>query len=211
MRLFLIRHGQTAWNAEGRAQGQTDIGLDEGGLVQVEQLAHAFSGERLGEIWSSDLLRARETAEPVAAQTGARLRLDPRLRERTFGEWEGLPFELIARKTHELHSDAQDSLDVQPPRGESVRHVWERLAPVAEAVFSYPRDLAIVTHGGSGALLLARLLKGTLQTARAFRFGNTAITQLTRRPEGLFLMERYNDLSHLLLPARQGDLDGAHR
>lgn len=208
MRLYLIRHGQTAWNAEGRAQGHTDIGLDEEGLLQARLLGAAFESVPLERVWSSDLLRARQTAEAIARSTGAGIELDPRLRERSFGDWEGQPYQIVAGQIHRLHSDSQDALDVCPPNGESVRHVWERLTPVTEALAAEEEDLAIVSHGGACALLLAQMLKGSMLTARSFRFGNTSVTELVKRPEGLFLMERYNDTSHLASPARAGDLDG---
>ena len=90
-----------------------------------------------------------------------------------------------------------------------MRHVWERLSGVSQELFATRENVAVVSHGGACALLLAQLLMGSMQTARAFRFGNTAVTELVKRPEGLFLMERYNDASHLSTSARQGDLDGS--
>jgi 2,3-bisphosphoglycerate-dependent phosphoglycerate mutase len=84
-----LRHGQTAWNAEHRIQGHTDIPLDTTGHWQATQLARALADEPLAAIYSSDLLRAWATAQPLAAATGAPLVSDRRLRERGFGAFEG--------------------------------------------------------------------------------------------------------------------------
>lgn len=86
----LVRHGITSWNKEGRAQGQTDIPLDEEGMMQARALADRLSGEEWDVIYSSDLLRARQTAEIIAERIGVSdLKLDMRLREIHCGKIEG--------------------------------------------------------------------------------------------------------------------------
>lgn len=200
MRLFLVRHGQTSWNIEGRAQGHSDIELDAVGVAQAQLLKKAVPAGL--HAFTSDLSRAKRTAEAVAH----RMTIDPRLRERGFGEFEGRPF-------NDIHKIATSSgkpfLEFVPPGGESFLDVWHRLHPFTEKVRAIDDDQIIVTHGGTCALLLAQLLRGRPETARAFRFGNTAVTELERRPDGSFVMLRYNDTSHLDEPARQGDADGS--
>src|SRR5687768_16876002 len=88
--LLLARHGETDWNRELRIQGSSDIALNDLGRDQARALAEELAELALDAIYSSDLRRARETAEAVAAQHGLDVRLDPRLRERAFGSWEGL-------------------------------------------------------------------------------------------------------------------------
>jgi broad specificity phosphatase PhoE len=207
MRVYLIRHGQTAWNAEGRAQGHTDIELDEDGKEQANALGRAVAAGWFvpAKVVTSDLARSAETARALNCPNTW---TDKRLRERSFGEWEGMPFEDIHRL---MNASGKPLFDVQPPSGESFRDVWHRLEPVAAELFAEEEPTAVVTHGGSCAILLAQLLKGTHATTRAFRFGNTAVTELHRRPDGLFMMVRYNDTSHLNAPAREGDLDGSKR
>ena len=90
MRLVLWRHGQTAWNAERRFQGQSDIPLDEAGQAQAERAARLLAGLRPDLIVSSDLIRATGTAAPLARLTGLDVILDKDLRERHGGGWEGL-------------------------------------------------------------------------------------------------------------------------
>jgi broad specificity phosphatase PhoE len=96
MRLTLIRHGQTAWNVAGRAQGHTDIGLDPTGLEQVATLGDVFTGRRIDLLLSSDLLRCRETVAPIETAAGVSATFTERLRERKFGEWEGSSYGTVA-------------------------------------------------------------------------------------------------------------------
>ena len=94
-RILAIRHGQTAWNAAARIQGHTDIELDDTGQWQARRVAQALGDEDLQAIYSSDLARARDTAAPLAALHGLPVGIDEGLRERGFGDFEGLSFEQI--------------------------------------------------------------------------------------------------------------------
>lgn len=89
-RLILLRHGQTEWNSAGRFQGTTDIDLDETGRRQADSAAKALAALQPDLVYTSDLRRARDTATPVADLAGLTVRCDPRLRERSYGPWEGL-------------------------------------------------------------------------------------------------------------------------
>lgn len=208
MRLYLVRHAQTAWNREGRAQGHSDIPLDEHGQTQARLLAERFEGHTLATVWSSDLSRCVATAEGIVRRTGAPLTTCQDLRERGFGEWEGRDFTEI---TGELYAPGRDPFTFRPPGGESMHDVWERIGGVSERLAAHTEDLAVVTHGGVCALLLARLLRGGTDTARAFRFSNTGVTVLGRRPDGMFRLDQYDNTDHLNAAVLSGDLDGAHR
>jgi 2,3-bisphosphoglycerate-dependent phosphoglycerate mutase len=96
-RIFALRHGQTAWNAELRIQGQLDRPLDDTGRWQAARLAQALAGEKLAAIYSSDLQRALATAQALAQTTGAPVITDRRLRERGFGCFEGLTYAEVQR------------------------------------------------------------------------------------------------------------------
>ncbi|MGZ6825872.1 MAG: histidine phosphatase family protein, partial [Mycobacteriales bacterium] len=89
-RLVLLRHGRTAHNADGRIQGQLDVGLDEVGRVQADALGTVFAAEPPSVVVSSDLSRAQDTALAVSRHVGLPLHLDERLRETHFGQWQGL-------------------------------------------------------------------------------------------------------------------------
>ncbi len=184
-----------------KAQGHVDVALDEKGRAQAKLLGEAFQNVRLDVVYCSDLTRARETAEPLAKATGAELIEQPALRERSFGVWEGLSFDLIARRFQE--SEDQQRIgwhEVRPPGGESFVDVWARIDPVVTDLRASRRQTAIVTHGGTCAIVLAKLMLGNVETARSFRFKNTGVTELIRRPEGQFQLLRYNDLAHLNVP-----------
>lgn len=211
MRLYLIRHAQTAWNREGRAQGHTDVSLDETGEEQARRLGAAFAGQTLDRVLTSDLKRSYDTARPVAEATGAVLEPLKELRERHMGEWEGLPYEELWAQAAAL-AGGEPAFTVRPPGGESFADVWDRLDPVAERIVGLSGPAAVVTHGGTAALLLAKLMRGNLITSRGFRFLNASVTELQRRPEGVFMMLRYNDAAHLGgLEALAGGLHGSGR
>lgn len=212
MRLYLVRHGQTSWNAEQRAQGHSNISLDLEGLEQARLLGERFLGKRINRVLCSDLDRARQTAAPIADATGAVLEETPILRERGFGDWEGEFFKDIANWWPALEAmQGADRLQLRPPNGESFEDVWHRLDPIIEDLRCDDGNTVVVSHGGTCGLLLARLIKGNLESSRAFRFGNTSVTKLDRRPEGLFMIQYYNDTSHLSERALSGSIDGATR
>jgi 2,3-bisphosphoglycerate-dependent phosphoglycerate mutase len=213
MRVYVIRHGQTAWNLEGRAQGHTDVPLDEMGLAQARALTEHFRPEAVNRVFCSDLCRCSATAEPLAAALSARLEVRPTLRERSFGEWEGLHFTAL-RELHEK-AIAEKNLpfhEVRPPGGESLLDVWHRLDPILVELECLSDPSVIVSHGATGALLIARLMRGTVETSRSFRFGNTGYSVFDRRPDGLYSLVKYNVTTHLEdLAVLSGSPDGTSR
>jgi 2,3-bisphosphoglycerate-dependent phosphoglycerate mutase len=134
--LLLVRHGETDWNAEGRLQGQTDRPLSEYGRRQARKLAEELAGDPLDAIYASDLARARETAEIVGERIGLPVVLDPELREKDWGSWEGLT--AVERDRVEFV-------------GESTEAHQERILRALERISERHPDgrLLVVTHGGS--------------------------------------------------------------
>lgn len=136
-RLLLVRHGETDWNADGRLQGQTDRPLSEFGRQQARRLADELAAEDLEAIYSSDLARARETAEIVGARVGLPVMLDRGLREKDWGTWEGLT--AVERDRVEF-------------AGESTEAHQERILRALQRISErHPGDgsVLVVTHGGS--------------------------------------------------------------
>ena len=170
--LLLARHGETDWNRELRIQGSSDIELNELGRRQAQLLAQELTDVELDAIYASDLSRARATAAAVAAAHGLEVRLDPRLRERSFGSWEGLTREDIAEFPPGARHD-----------GESDEAVRERmLAAVAEIAAAHPGEqVLIVSHGGALNTLWHHALG-----VRVERWANCAVYKLAVR-EGEFL------------------------
>ncbi len=135
--LLLVRHGETDWNADGRLQGQTDRPLSEFGRRQARQLAEELAGEELDAIYASDLARARETAQIVAERLGLPVALDPDLREKDWGNWEGLT--AVERDRVEFV-------------GESTAAHQERTLRALRRIAEQHPDggrILVVTHGGS--------------------------------------------------------------
>jgi broad specificity phosphatase PhoE len=151
----LWRHGQTAWNAERRFQGQSDIGLDDVGVAQARRAASLLAALRPDAIISSDLARATSTAAALAELTGLPVSLDKDLRERCGGSWEGLmDTEIRERFPVEYASWA-------PPDGESSATVADRVASALERAAGSlgPGELAVtVSHGAAIRLGMSRLL-----------------------------------------------------
>ena len=155
IRLLLWRHGQTAWNVEGRFQGQTDIPLDETGEQQAERAARLLAALRPDVIISSDLSRAMATAAPLARLTGLTVSTDKDLRERHGGAWEGLTDVQIRTQYPVEHAQWL------PPGGESTATVGERAGAALHRIADglAPGSLAVVvSHGAALRLGAARLL-----------------------------------------------------
>lgn len=199
MPLFLVRHGETEWNLAGRAQGHTDIPLSDVGRAQAQCLRHAFEGIRVDLVLSSDLIRSYATSQAIADATGAPVEKTPDLRERCFGDWEGMNYEIVNRQLDEqAHAMGTTSLEVAPPNGESYADVWKRLDPVMERLETLGKqNWVISSHGGALSVLLSRLMRGSVETARSFRLRNTSVSELRRRPDGYWALERLNDVGHL--------------
>ena len=134
--MLLVRHGETDWNAEGRLQGHTDRPLNEHGRRQAKELADRLAGEEVDAIYASDLLRARETAEIVGERLGLPVVIDADLREKNWGNWEGLTGD------ERVHVEFE---------GESTREHRDRvLRAVDRIVERHPEQrIVVVTHGGS--------------------------------------------------------------
>jgi broad specificity phosphatase PhoE len=156
--LWLVRHGQTDWNIEGRFQGQSDIPLNEAGLEQAQILSEKLMNEdSFVAIFSSDLKRAYRTAEIIAEPIGLKIQIDPRLREVNQGEWEGKIYKEIVETYNTVWDNRQTNPeDTRPPGGESVKEVAMRVIAAADDITCrYPTGrVMIVSHGLALSTLL---------------------------------------------------------
>ena len=161
-RVVLWRHGRTAWNAEGRFQGQSDVPLDELGQAQAAAAARRLAALRPDRLVASDLSRARRTADALAGLTGLPVGEDARLRETWAGRWEGLlTAEIRERHGAEYARWRWGSADMPAGGGETRTEVAARMTAVVEEVAATlpDRRLAVlVTHGGGARLAIALLL-----------------------------------------------------
>jgi 2,3-bisphosphoglycerate-dependent phosphoglycerate mutase len=178
--LVLVRHGETAWNAEGRVQGQTDVPLNEVGRAQARALVPVLAAERFGAIYSSDLRRVRETARPTARVLGLETRLDAGLRERHYGMFETLTYvECRERFPVEFERFRQKELEFDFGSGESLQTFYERaLATVGAIVARHAGEAVLVfTHGGVLEMLYREATARGLRAVRDFEIPNAAINR----------------------------------
>ena len=157
--LWLVRHGQTDWNLTARWQGQASDapGLNATGHAQAHEVSVKLEGAEISAIYSSDLLRARQTAETISIPFGLPVILEPRLREINLGKWEGMLSEDIeARYPQELAERAHDPFHTPAPNGESPSEVAKRvIEAVNEIVYKHrTRSVLIVAHGISLAIII---------------------------------------------------------
>lgn len=151
-RLILVRHGQTDYNAQARLQGQIDIPLNDVGRDQARHVAAGLSKETIDVIVSSPLIRARDTAEAIAAALGgAPVEEDPAFLEQSFGQWEGLIGSEIQERWPDLYTEWRTSRVVPGIGMEERRVVGERFARAARAlVDAHPgRTVLVVSHGAA--------------------------------------------------------------
>lgn len=158
--LLLVRHGETDWNAAGRWQGQTDVPLNATGRAQAFALAARLRAEGVRAIATSDLCRARGTAEIVGEALGLPVAfVDADLRERAYGHWEGLTrWECEARFPEEWARHVSDPR-APPPAGESTDALLARILPaIQRAAERLESPAVLVTHGGVMRAFLAAAL-----------------------------------------------------
>lgn len=157
--LYLIRHGETPWNVEGRYQGQLDPPLNEKGDQQAQATASQLATLGFEAIYSSNLARARQTAQALAEKIGLPVQLDPRLREVNQGRWQGVLIgDIRARWPVEIRGWEHDPWQHYPPDGETLQQVQSRLfTAIDEVVTRHPGGLvAVFSHKLPIALLKIR-------------------------------------------------------
>lgn len=194
VRLLLVRHAETTWNAQQRFQGHTDVPLSPGGQRQVVALVQALRAETIHACYTSDLCRARETARSLTHPRGLPLRQEPRLREMAFGAWEGLrPADVQQHDPHLLAAWYQDPLHVAPPGGETLRQVAHRVqAVLADIVMAHEdHTVLLVSHGGPLRVLLCLALGLPPRAYWQFGLAPAAWADLQVYAEGAIL-ERLN-------------------
>ncbi|MCL1883078.1 MAG: histidine phosphatase family protein [Defluviitaleaceae bacterium] len=188
MRITTIRHGETDWNVAKKLQGSVDIPLNKAGLNQAERLAERLSSEPCDIIYTSDLMRAKKTAEIINSRHNVELVTTPNLREAGFGEFEG---QCIAdekvRKAFGAYMDV---------------HVHAYFAKVhaylGEILRNDYKNIFLVGHFGTVRAILCLLLKIPAEKRGVYTIGNTAIHTFERDENGEFHMSLENDTAHLI-------------
>jgi probable phosphoglycerate mutase len=201
--IVLIRHGETAWNAERRLQGHIDIALNAEGLRQAEALAGALAGERIDAIISSDLQRAAQTAHALARRRDMPVASDPALRERCFGGFEGLLYaEIEQRFPREFAAWQARDIDGAMPDGarvaETFRQFYQRcISAITRLAQQHQgQSLVLVAHGGVLECAYRAALGLALDTPRDFPVMNASINRFSM-DDGKLTLLSWGEVDHL--------------
>jgi len=204
--ILLIRHGETAWNAERRLQGHLDIALNAEGERQAAALGRALADERIDLVISSDLGRARQTAEAIAlarGQSSQGVLRDPQLRERCYGGFEGLLYsEIAARFPLQFAAWQARNVDAELPPGENCgetfRQFFDRaLTAILGHAGQHPgKTLALVAHGGVLECAYRAALGLPLETPRDFKVHNASVNRFMAE-QGRLRLVSWGEVDHL--------------
>lgn len=204
MRLMLIRHGLTDFTATGRYSGQMDVSLNGEGHHQAEVLGQRLARYAFATLVTSDLARARATAEAIAQfQSHTHLVSDPDLREIAMGMWEGATYTEIAARDPKTMADWQaDPVHHAPPGGETLTQMLDRVTHALDRWYVPEQDaiVAWVTHGGVIRALTAHLLGISLSRQWSLRADPASLSEIAYDREGtetFAVLTRWNDVAHL--------------
>ena len=202
VRILLVRHGETVWNQENRWQGQADVPLSESGRTQAWRLARRLWQEKqpVQAIYTSDLIRAGDTAAILGQTLGVEPTVESGWREMNIGTWSGLRTgEVIARHPEEGER-LRAGEDLPRGGGETFAHFQGRLLNAARVLVKKHagQQVAVVTHGGAvRAFLLHCRGLDMSQFRKIGKIGNTGLSKVTLTAAGGALIHYVNDTDHL--------------
>lgn len=198
-RIIAIRHGETTWNAEKRIQGQLDTPLSARGRWQAEQAGKALADERFDAIYASDLERAFHTAQAIAQHHRLEVQGEAGLRERHFGEFQGLTWGEIQQRWPDASlSWQQRDRWFNPGNGENLVDLRERILNTLNAIASaHPGEhIVLAAHGGVMDVLYRHANGVDIEAPRSWDLSNAAINRFLWTPES-FTLVHWGDISHL--------------
>ncbi|AZI41595.1 histidine phosphatase family protein [Deinococcus psychrotolerans] len=210
--LWVVRHGESTWNADGRYQGQADVPLSLEGVLQASSLAERLTGQVFAAVYSSDLLRARRTAEIVTERLAADppVQLVPGLREIDVGQLSGLTLpEIRSRYPEYLSALRADPWASRRPGGESMADLYARASAALLSIADQHQGqrVMVFTHGGVVRVAVGLALGGVPQNAWArLSVANTSVTRVLLSDQGGTLLG-FNDSAHLEDLAAAGEVD----
>jgi alpha-ribazole phosphatase len=197
--ILLVRHGETDYNKKLRYQGHLDIDLNETGYDQAQKISKRISTKEIDEIYSSDLKRARNTAELIAAPHNQKVRSREGLREINVGDWEGLNYDDLNKQYPELSRKWFDNpASVRLPGGEMLSEFQTRVVDSFEEIIdsSKGEKIVVTAHGGTIRVWLAHLLKVPLNKNRQIEIHNTSLS-IVKVFDGYPVIKLINSISHL--------------
>lgn len=202
-RFYFLRHGETAWNAQGRLCGRTDVPLSDEGRRQAQLLALRLRPISVDALYSSPLSRALETACLIGQALGLEPVMDNRLAELNYGTWEGRTFEEIERGTPVAYKAWEgDPAHLAPPQGESGMELIQRVMPfLVEAAQHHKQgNVVVVCHKTVCRLLACHILGVPLTEYRRRITVDNAAVNILEAVEGGWRVMTLNDTCHLTPP-----------
>jgi broad specificity phosphatase PhoE len=198
LHLMLVRHGETEWNVQRRYQGQSDVPLSEIGNQQAESIAGRLAGQEIDAIYASDLKRAWQTAQVIAAQIGLDVISEPRLRELKFGILEGLTFEEAEEKYPEMITAWLDDFNNTPERAETIDMFNARIVSLLDDLKRNHDEqvVLLVGHGGSLSEILRVVLGLSPEKRWYIQMENASLSEVLIAKDYVAL-NRLNDTCHL--------------
>jgi len=196
--VILIRHGETEWNKAKKYQGHIDVELNDWGRQQAGEAAKELANLDIDYFASSDLKRAKETAEIIALFHDQDVFEYKELREMNFGDWEGKTFEEIRDKNLlDFQKWIKDPVEYPPPSGENLKQFQERvLAGFNKVIQNDSERIGLITHGGVIMIFLTTILEMPLINYRKFKVANTGITKIDIYDNN-YVLKEFNSQSHM--------------
>ncbi len=197
--IYLVRHGQTAWNKEEIFRGRTDVPLDETGLRQAELAGEYFKGMEIHAIYSSPLSRALETAQKIAQSHNIKVQPLQGILDMSFGRWEGQSHLDIQKNDREIYRQWREEPHlVRLPSGESLDDVRVRaMAALEEVIRNHPgKTLILVSHRVVNKVLICGILG--LDNSHFWQITqDTTAINLIKYKEGKYILSLMNETCHL--------------
>ncbi len=197
--IYLVRHGETAYNRDGLGLGREDVPMTEAGMAQAAAVARRFASMPVQRVLTSPLVRASHIGDAIAATAGVPAERAEALTELDVGETEGLTFAEMRTRYPEFLARwaSDDGWQARMPGGESMSDLAARLAPLASEVKGAEgEEIVIVSHNFTLRALTCLLLGIEVSRFRSFEIGLTAVTTLTVR-NGRVGVRSMNDACHL--------------
>lgn len=194
--VFLVRHGETAWNVAGKIQGHQDSSLTTTGIAQAKALAKHLQHQLFSACYSSDLKRAYQTAHYITQQQP--IILHECLRERNLGIFQGLTRQALRERFPQAAQAYQTQPEFTIPQGESLHSFHQRCITCLEGIAAHHphQSILIVSHGGVLTALFKHTLGLALTHPRRFEIANTSVNVFIYQPEHWFL-QAWGSLAHL--------------
>ena len=202
MKIILVRHGVTEWNSIGKVQGSSDVKLSQEGIHQARLLAAHFPFQHVDAIYSSPLERAQTTATILANKFNVHVQLEPKFRETSFGDWEGMSLRDLAKVDPEnFEKFFMQPEELKISNAETFQQTQERAMYAIQKIISKYKDeknshIIIVAHGAVNRTILCAFLEMSLNKMWAIAQFNTAVNIL-REDDGNWIVELLNGTAHL--------------